>query len=64
MPASEIPALYYLSNFHTVLDWVANRYADLLTDEEQTFIERFRSLPCPSFEWLPLDVCHVQWASP
>jgi hypothetical protein len=37
---------YYLDNFQRVLDWIAQRYADLLDDEEQAFIAAFRR-PCP-----------------
>lgn len=36
---------YYLENFHTVLDWIRERYSDLLTCEEQAFIAHFTSLP-------------------
>jgi hypothetical protein len=36
--------LYYLSNFRTALIWVGERYADLLTAEEQAFITAFHSL--------------------
>jgi hypothetical protein len=36
---------YYLANFKRVLDWLGERYADLLNDEEQAFIERFRQTP-------------------
>ncbi|GHC15978.1 VRR-NUC domain-containing protein [Aidingimonas halophila] len=36
---------YYLRNFHFVLDWVAERYDDLLTDSEHEFIGIFTSLP-------------------
>jgi hypothetical protein len=35
---------YYLDNFQRVLDWIAERYADLLVDEEQAFIAAFP--PC------------------
>lgn len=41
MPAPLPVELYYLSNFRTALAWVAERYADLLTDEEQAFIATF-----------------------
>ncbi|ANF56576.1 VRR-NUC domain-containing protein [Halotalea alkalilenta] len=37
--------LYYLDNFHTLLDWVAGRYGDLLDDDERGFIVRFSRLP-------------------
>lgn len=37
--------LYYLDNFRRVLDWITQRYSDLLVSEEQDFIERFSRLP-------------------
>lgn len=43
-PVIENP-LYYLHNFQFVLDWVAERYGDLLTDDEHKFIVNFRHLP-------------------
>jgi hypothetical protein len=36
---------YYLDNFQRVLDWIAERYADLLSVEEQDFIAAFPQLP-------------------
>ena len=39
---------YYLENFHTVLEWIGARYSDLLTCDEQAFIERFPALPIAS----------------
>lgn len=39
---------YYLDNFQRVLDWIAQRYADLLDDGEQAFIQAFAQLPRPS----------------
>jgi hypothetical protein len=36
---------YYLDNFHRVLDWIAERYDDLLLDEERAFIAAFGALP-------------------
>jgi hypothetical protein len=39
---------YYLDNFRRVLDWIAQRYADLLDDGEQAFIAAFAALPRPS----------------
>lgn len=36
---------YYLANFQTVLDFVAERYADVLKPVEQGFIARFSELP-------------------
>jgi len=41
-------AFYYLDNFQAVLDWIAQRYHDLLTDEEQAFIAAFPGLPQPA----------------
>jgi len=38
-------SFYYLENFHTILDWIRERYSDLLTCEEQTFITHFTLLP-------------------
>ena len=39
---------YYLDNFHRVLEWIGERYGDLLTDEEHVFIGTFCSLPQPA----------------
>ncbi|WP_445577866.1 Fanconi-associated nuclease [Pseudomonas sp. E141] len=36
---------YYLNNFQQVLAWLATRYADVLSPEEQRFIDEFASLP-------------------
>jgi hypothetical protein len=36
---------YYLDNFQRVLDWIGERYSDLLTDEEQAFLATFATLP-------------------
>lgn len=36
---------YYLDNFHRVLDWIGERYSDLLTEEERAFIDLFPTLP-------------------
>lgn len=36
---------YYLENFRQVLDWIAQRYADLLDAQEQQFISEFAELP-------------------
>jgi hypothetical protein len=41
-------AFYYLDNFQSVLDWIVERYRDLLTDEEQAFIAAFPMLPQPA----------------
>ncbi|TFW28081.1 VRR-NUC domain-containing protein [Massilia arenosa] len=40
--------LYYLDNFHQVLDWIAARYPDLLTDDEHAFLAAFPTLPQPA----------------
>ncbi|MHC8305903.1 VRR-NUC domain-containing protein [Pseudomonas sp. PB3P13] len=40
--------LYYLNNFMQVLDWLEHRYADVLSDQEQSFIKQFARLPQPS----------------
>ncbi|KMM85334.1 VRR-NUC domain-containing protein [Pseudomonas taetrolens] len=39
---------YYLKNFQHVLDWIAARYDDVLSVEEQQFISGFARLPGPS----------------
>ena len=39
---------YYLDNFHRVLEWIGERYGDLLTDEEHVFIGTFCALPQPA----------------
>jgi tetratricopeptide (TPR) repeat protein len=39
---------YYLDNFQNVLDWIGERYRDLLTDEEQAFIAAFPALSQPA----------------
>jgi hypothetical protein len=36
---------YYLDNFHRVLDWIAERYDDLLLEDERAFIAGFAALP-------------------
>lgn len=35
---------YYLNNFRFLLDWVFQRYKDLLNDNEQQFLQRFNGL--------------------
>ena len=37
--------LYYLKNFQHVLGWIATRYSDVLSTEEQQFIAGFALLP-------------------
>ena len=39
---------YYLHNFQRALDWIAERYGDLLDETEQAFLARFAQLPQPS----------------
>lgn len=39
---------YYLHNFQRALDWIAERYGDLLDEPEQAFLARFAQLPQPS----------------
>jgi len=41
-------AFYYLDNFHRVLEWISERYGDLLSPEEHAFIGAFCALPRPS----------------
>ena len=36
--------LYYLKNFETVVNWVADHHGDLLLDEERTRLDEFRCL--------------------
>ncbi|MFZ6047184.1 VRR-NUC domain-containing protein [Pseudomonas sp. CR3202] len=45
MPAALEDPFYYLQNFHTLLDWISERYSDLLVAEERAFIDDFRALP-------------------
>lgn len=40
--------LYYLNNFHTLLDWIEARYPDLLADDETAFMQKFRQTPEPA----------------
>jgi hypothetical protein len=40
--------LYYLDNFQQVLSWIAERYDDLLNDEERAFLAAFPALPQPA----------------
>lgn len=39
-----LPADYYLNNFRFLVDWVWERYADLLDEEEQQFVQGFYAL--------------------
>ncbi|EJM97629.1 VRR-NUC domain-containing protein [Herbaspirillum sp. YR522] len=45
-----VPAhhFYYLNNFQQALDWIGQRYADLLVEEELDFMARFPTLPRPA----------------
>ncbi|HTF95523.1 MAG TPA: VRR-NUC domain-containing protein [Cellvibrio sp.] len=36
-----LPPDYYLNNFRFLVDWVKDRYADLLSDDEQKFVQGF-----------------------
>ena len=36
---------YYLDNFQRVLDWIGERYRDLLLDDELAFLAAFPALP-------------------
>lgn len=44
-PASLDNPRYYLQNFRWVLVWVHQRYADLLSSQEQDFVHQFQTLP-------------------
>jgi len=48
MQLPDLPADYYLRNFRTAMDWVAARYADLLSEDEAVFLDEFARLPEPS----------------
>ena len=39
---------YYLENFRQVLHWIAQRYDDLLDEQERLFISSFATLPKPA----------------
>ncbi len=39
---------YYLDNFQRVLDWIGERYSDLLTEDEHAFLAAFPALPQPA----------------
>ncbi len=39
---------YYLENFQRVLDWIGERYSDLLAADELDFIQQFATLPQPA----------------
>jgi hypothetical protein len=42
------PIPYYLHNFCTALQWLLERYSDLLSEREKRFIQEFSALPWPS----------------
>lgn len=44
-PASLDNPRYYLHNFRWVLSWVYQRYADLLSEREKSFVCQFQDLP-------------------
>ncbi len=39
------PVFYYLHNFRCAVGWILERYGDLLSHDENTFIEEFNALP-------------------
>ena len=39
------PRYYYLANFERALEWISQRYADLLSADEQAFLNHFLALP-------------------
>ena len=41
---TEIPEDYYLTNFQSLLDFVARQYSDLLNNEELHFLSAFSQL--------------------
>jgi hypothetical protein len=47
-PLPQLPPLYYLDNFRAVLDWVRERYSDMLSADETAFITCFSTLATPS----------------
>lgn len=49
LPASIPPhRFYYLHNFQRALDWLQQRYGDLLDAQEQQFLREFAHLPQPA----------------
>lgn len=44
----DLPPFYYLHNFTQVLNWVGQRYPDLLSPEEKQFRVAFQACPEPS----------------
>ncbi|RYE41504.1 MAG: hypothetical protein EOP48_23925, partial [Sphingobacteriales bacterium] len=41
---TDLAADYYLTNFHFLLNWVEQRYRDLLSPDEQQFLGHFKQL--------------------
>lgn len=37
--------LYYLDNFHHVIEWISKRYQDILNKDETNFLQQFLALP-------------------
>lgn len=44
-PASHPRPFYYLDNFRTALNWLRERYGDVLKEDEHAFIDRFQRVP-------------------
>ena len=42
------PRFYYLANFQQALSWLGERYADLLSEAEQGFVQQFAAIPTAS----------------
>ena len=42
--STDLPPDYYLSNFSFLLDWVWERYSDVLNDTERLFVQSFKQL--------------------
>lgn len=41
---ADLASDYYLTNFQFLVDWVVQRYADLLNEDEREFVSRFQQL--------------------
>jgi tetratricopeptide (TPR) repeat protein len=53
LAALQVPAVpphrfYYLHNFQRALDWLGQRYGDLLSEPESQFLSQFAQLPQPA----------------
>jgi hypothetical protein len=48
LAAPALPDLYYLRNFRFALQWIGDRYGDLLSPAESEFIQSFSRLPWQS----------------